>query len=95
VMFRSDIDRDEDYLIEAEVVNDLLFLHCNVEKTSKSVLKRIRDSFEVLLQEALLAGYDCVYAQTENLKFVKFLGQPYEVIASEGNTRLVVWQQEL
>jgi len=87
----SSIIEDEGFSIKGEVQEGLLFLHCDVFKETKSVLKRLRDSFEVILDE--MGGGDnvAVYSVTPNLRFVKFLGKPFDIVSEENGDYLVAW----
>lgn len=94
-MSRVDMVREESYTIEAEHVDGCVFLHCQVNDSSKSVLKDVKDAFEVIMLESSLAGISTLFSQTHNLRFVKFLGKPYKVLEEfdyEGkNMKVIAW----
>ena len=91
-MSKAVLASTEDFTIEGEEAEGLLFLHCEVDKFSKSVLRDIREAFYEILDVAEAAGR-YVYSVTKNERFVKALDLPYEVVATEGEERLVTWQQ--
>lgn len=62
-----------------------MFLHCNVSSFSVSVLKEIRRSFNAILDVAASEGFNEVFAQTNNLRFIKALKRPYEVFLEVGD----------
>lgn len=83
------------FFIGAETQFGVVFLHCEVEDKKKSVLKEVRDCFEVILQEFRDQGGPDVFAWTKNLRFVDFLGVPYITIPVEDvvehEEELVTW----
>lgn len=90
-MSRSVLAETDDFCIEGEEAEGLLFLHCEVDNFSKSVLKEIREAFYEILDAASDIG-KYVYSVTKNERFVKALGIPYEVVTSDGDERLVTWE---
>ena len=85
---------NEDYNISGDLKEGLLFLHCEVLKFNKTVLKSIRDSFEVVLDEAMSVGHVAVYAATENERFVEALGVPYKLLNEHEGMKVLVWPKE-
>lgn len=79
-MSRKPLVDTDDYQITAQLQEGLIFLHCNVYNFSKSVLKDLRDVFEVLCEEARLQGHYTMFSITPNSRFVKALRKPFDVI---------------
>ena len=88
----SSIVEDKDFSIDGEMKEGLLFLHCYVYKETKSVLKRVRDSFEIILDEMSGGDNVAVYSVTPNLRFVKFLGKPFDVVSKDSDNYLIAWE---
>lgn len=77
------IEKNDNYEVSYELVEgELIFMHISVESFSKTVLKEIKSLFEGLMRVASEQGYYYLFAQTPNLRFVKALGQPYEVFGT-------------
>lgn len=90
------LSETEDYSITAEPREGVVFLHCSIHNPKKSVLKRVKDEFEVIYQEFQDNNGPSLFAYYHNLKFIDFLGIPYEVVPVEGHEDdeevLVAWQ---
>lgn len=67
--------RDEDFVIEGEVMNSEFYIHCTVDNYSKEIKKRIKHVFGNVKREVLNQGFNRVLSYTPNIKFCKVLGE--------------------
>ena len=86
---------DEDFQVEVEERDGILFLHCEVEKYNKTVKKRMQEVFQDIKDACVFFGWDAIHAYTPNPKFSKLMeggftidtfsrgGVDYEVIRWE------------
>lgn len=84
----------DSFVAKGEVYNNLLFLHCEVKKNTKSALKEILSGLEILKEEAYLAGWDEMYTYTQNPRWVRLLGGIYltEIVIDEKRYEVYKWE---
>jgi len=95
-MSRTQICTGHGYLIEGEEIQGCTFLHCDIKHFSKSVMREIRDAFEIIVSEFKALGKELLFSYTKNERFIKFLGVPYKSLADiteSGETHKVIsWE---
>jgi len=76
--FKSLINKKE-YEVRAEIINELLFLHCTVYEWSPSIYKKLKKDWQVTLSKLSKYGYVTVFSvvnesDTLTIKFNKMFG---------------------
>lgn len=84
----------EDFLAKAEVIDNILFLHCDVKRNTVSSLKSVREGFSILKEEAYLHGWDEMYTYTQNGRWVRLIGGQYQqtVIVNDKEYEVYKWE---
>ena len=78
VMSNLVLHQEDDFELIGEDVDGQLFIHCTVHKFNKSVLKQMREVFEVVQEQSKEVGYNEIFSYTSNPKFAKlFVGVEY------------------
>lgn len=72
-MSKTKIYEDEDLLVEGELFKGNPFLHCTVENTKLSAMKKVKRVWEDVKEGFYYEGYDAIYAVSHNPRFIKFL----------------------
>ena len=72
-MSKTEIYEDEDLLVEGELFKGNPFLHCTVENTKLSTMKKVKRVWEDVKEGFYYEGYDVIYAVYHNPRFIKFL----------------------
>lgn len=84
----------DSFVATGEVYNDLLFLHCDVKKNTKSALKGVIEALAIVKEEAYLAGWDVAYSYTENGRWTKLIGGDYltDVVIDDKKYEVFKWE---
>lgn len=86
---------DESFNVYAEEHQGHIFLHMDVYKMSPSLMKKWREIFKVIKEEAYLNGINHLFAYTQNLKFCQKVDKSCKVLNQvfhRGKTyEVIVW----
>lgn len=85
---------DETVRFHYNIVNDNVFIHCDISKFTHSILKNHIKVFGKFLNEMQNKGYDVIYSLTTNNKYVELMGGEYiTTLQADGNERsLYKWE---
>lgn len=85
-----------DFLAQGELVEGVLFLHCDVIDSSFKTFRKIRDMIKLFKQVAKdQYGYDePMFSYTQNGRWCKLMGAEYVSSFDEDNKHFEVWVWE-
>jgi hypothetical protein len=85
--------KDEQFIVEYEIVNEKLFLHCDVTHFNSKVLRRMYDVFATMKQDFAKRGFAEMITVTPNPKFCElFNGQRGQrMVFNEKEYEVVTW----
>lgn len=85
-----------DFLAQGEMVEGILFLHCDVLDKSRTTLRKIRKMISEFHDiAAKVYGYDKpFFAYTQNPRWCKLIGGEYVSSFEESNRQFEVWVWE-
>jgi len=86
---------DEQLLVEIEILENCIYLHCQVFEWRPSVLRKSYMVFAKLQEEAKEAGYLKLQTITPNLKFAQLFGGAVVGIVNYENQKYEVVEWDL
>lgn len=90
------IYEDHTFRMVAEVVDEVMFVHCYVDEYNKTVKKNITAVFEEVKRAAQFFGWDAVHTYTDNPKFASLFEGGFKIKSFTFNeTDYEVWRWEL
>lgn len=87
---RTTIFKDDNYRISVEEIDGCLFVHCELYKFSKAVLKDVKTTWAELLIHLYFMGYEEVFTYTKDMRLPNLVGGG-QVIGSWDDWRVVKW----
>lgn len=87
---------DENFDVQVEEREGMLFLHCEVENFSKSVLKQMKAVMEEIKLACFYNGWNQIFSYTPNPKFGRLMGGKKidEFTVSGKHYEVMVWELE-
>jgi len=71
--------KDEDFTVELEEVEGVLFFHCYVDNFNKTVMKRMYEVFALIKEYSFMHGWDAIHSYTSNPKFAMKLEGAFKI----------------
>ena len=71
----------DEYEVTMEDKEGFLFMHCEVHKFNKTVLKDLRGKLQAIKEVVREAGHVALFSQTKNERFIRSLDDSYDLIA--------------
>lgn|SRR5690554_550577 len=81
---------DENYHMTYEEIDGQIFVHLEVEKVSKSVLKNIEQKWEDFKARLYYLGYEYIFTYTNDLRFPRMFGA--KSIGKWNGKEVMVWE---
>lgn len=65
---------DDDIRVYLENINDQVFIHVGINKSSKAVFKRIKSKWEEVAIKMFAIGYEDLFSYTTDNRIIKMIG---------------------
>lgn len=65
---------DDDFHVYLELIGEQLFVHVVIYKTSKEVIKRIKEKWEEVVVEAWFEGFEDLFTYTNDNRIINIIG---------------------
>lgn len=82
---------DENYNLNYELLDGMVFVHIAIDKFSKAVLRDIKEKWQAFQLRLYSLGYEYVFTYTNDLRIVNMVGGG-KVVGEAGGKKVVTWE---